>query len=100
MIKKPLRGPMTTTDHQEIKKWVDERRGTPSKAEGTGGTDDIGLLRINFPEPYGDDDPKLKPISWDEFFKEFDSRNLALVYEEMTKDGKPSMFYKFIKRNA
>jgi len=37
-------------------------------------------------------DENLVEISWDEFFKEFDEANLALVYEEETASGEPSYF--------
>ena len=39
-----------TTDHGEIKPWVEKRGGRPASAPGSGGKDDGGGLRINFPE--------------------------------------------------
>jgi hypothetical protein len=85
----------TTTDHKEIKSWVEARGGRPARVRGTGGGDDIGLLRIDF----GDPDPSLEEISWDEFFEEFEKNKLAFLYQEKTTDGQESRFFKFIKRN-
>lgn len=39
----------TTTDHKKIKAWVEERGGFPATVKGTGGKDDAGVLRIDFP---------------------------------------------------
>ena len=84
----------TTTDHKKIQKWAEERDGKPVIVEGTdknGG----GLLRINFPG-YAEDN--LKEISWEEFFKIFDENNLEFIYQEDTKDGGESRFFKFVNK--
>lgn len=86
----------TTTDHKEIKKWVEEREGKPAVVKGTeGGKDNGALLRINFP---GYAEKSLKEISWDEFFEIFDSRDLEFLYQEKTKSGEESRFFKFIRK--
>jgi hypothetical protein len=87
----------TTTDHDEIRRWAEERGGKPSCVIGTGGGDDPGLLRIDFPDYSGEG--SLEPITWGEFFQKFDENNLALLYEEKTKDGQPSNFNKLVKRD-
>jgi hypothetical protein len=87
----------TTTDHEQIRKWAEERGGKPSCVLGTGGGGDAGLLRIDFPGYSGEG--KLKEISWDEFFEKFDEENLALLYQEKTKDGEPSNFNKLVNRD-
>lgn len=38
-----------TTDHQEIRQWVEAREGKPERVKGTGSKEDAGLLRIDFP---------------------------------------------------
>ncbi|MEX0742385.1 MAG: hypothetical protein WD079_06270, partial [Phycisphaeraceae bacterium] len=54
-----------TTDHDEIRKWVESRKGRPARVLGTGGVDDPGLLRIDMPdEPTGEEN--LEPITWDD----------------------------------
>lgn len=86
-----------TTDHETIRQWAEERGGHPAMVKGTGGKDDPGILRIDFPGYSGEG--KLQEISWDEFFEKFDASNLELVYQEETKDGQPSRFNKLVTRH-
>ncbi|HEX4771570.1 MAG TPA: hypothetical protein VH351_12100 [Bryobacteraceae bacterium] len=88
----------TTTDHKEIQKWAEERDGKPSHVKGTGGKNDPGLLRIDFPGYSGQG--KLEEIPWDEFFEKFDEQELALVYQEKTADGERSNFNKLVSRHT
>ena len=85
----------TTTDHDEIREWVEERDGQPSYVESTE-DGDSGLLRIDFPDDDGDDD--LDDISWDEFFETFEENDLAFLYQDGTDDGDTSYFCKFVSR--
>jgi hypothetical protein len=87
-----------TTDHDEIRRWAEERGGVPSCVRGTGGGGDTGLLRIDFPGYSGEG--KLQKISWDEFFKKFDEQNLALLYQEQTANGQKSNFNKLVSRDT
>ena len=84
----------TTTDHDEIRQWVESRGGRPASVAETGSGDDPGILRIDFDEPGGDDDAGLEDISWDDFFDAFDENNLAFLYE----DEGDSRFNKFVSR--
>ena len=86
----------TTTDHGEIRRWVEERGGRPARVKGTGSDDDTGLLRIDYPGR-GEDDA-LEEISWEEFFEAFETNNLAFLYQEETKEGSESRFSKFVSR--
>jgi hypothetical protein len=88
----------TTTDHEEIRRWAEERGAKPSCVRGTGAKHDVGMLRLDFPGYTGED--KLQPISWDEWFEKFDERKLALVYQEETADGEKSNFNKLISRDS
>src|SRR3954471_21787706 len=89
----------TTTDHGEIRKWVEERGGKPATIAGTAkGGEEAGLLRIDFPT--GASNPPLEPISWEDFFDKFDKENLAMIYQEKTAGGKPSYFCKFVERET
>jgi hypothetical protein len=88
-----------TTDHDEIRKWVEARGGKPATIAGTeSGADEAGLLRIDFPT--GATNPPLEPISWEDFFKKFDEEGLAFVYQEQKADGEPSYFSKFVSREG
>ncbi len=88
----------TTTDHETIRKWAEERGGKPTHVKGTGGKDDPGILRIDFPGYSGEG--KLEEISWDTFFEKFDDQELALVYQEKTAEGQKSNFNKLVNRDA
>ena len=59
----------TTTDHDEIQQWAEARGGKPSCVRGTGGKNDIGLMRIEFPGKPNANDDKLEEITWEEFFE-------------------------------
>ena len=87
-----------TTNHKEIRKWVEERGGKPTCVRGTGSKNDAGLLRIDFPGYSGEG--KLEPISWDDFFEKFDEQELAFLYQEKTKDGDTSNFWKLVSRDT
>ena len=82
-----------TTDHDEIRNWVEERDGHPARVEGTGDDGD-GLLRLDF----GDEDEDLERIDWDEFFEAFEANDLALVYQDETAEGEDSRFSKLVSR--
>jgi hypothetical protein len=85
----------TTTDHEEIRAWAEERDGVPACVKGTGVDDgDPGILRIDFGEP--DDD--LDEISWDEWFDKFEAADLAFVHQDETAGGDESRFFKLIER--
>ena len=86
----------TTTDHDTIRRWVEERGGRPAAVKETGGGDDPGILRIEYPER--GDDAALEEISWDEFFEAFEANKLAFLYQERTADGSISRFSKFVAR--
>ncbi len=88
-----------TIDHDEIRRWVEARGGVPASVKGTSDDgDDPGVLRIDF--PVDGPDTNLEPISWDEWFRKFDEKNLAFIYEEKTADGKISYFNKLVSRET
>lgn len=87
-----------TTDHDVIKKWVEERGGSPATVKGTEQGDEAGVLRIDFPGYSGQD--RLEHISWDEFFTKFDDKKLAFLFQEETSEGKESRFFKFVSRET
>ncbi|MFW6325014.1 MAG: hypothetical protein ACOC0U_08130 [Desulfovibrionales bacterium] len=87
-----------TTDHKEIRKWMEERGGKPAAVKQTGGGEDPGIIRVRFPE-WGDDSA-LEDISWEEFFRKFDENNLAFLYQEETSGGEKSNFNKFVSKET
>jgi hypothetical protein len=89
-----------TIDHDEIRRWAEERGGKPAHVKGTGENGDPGILRIEFPSsPYAKDE-NLEPISSDEWLRKFDQQELAFVYEERTADGQISYFNKLVSRGS
>jgi hypothetical protein len=83
----------TTTNHDEIRKWAEDRNGRPAAAR-TG--KEGGILRIDFGEP----DDTLEPIDWDEFFEIFEDNNLAFLHQDKTNNGQLSRFNKFVERES
>lgn len=91
-----------TTDHETIRRWVEERGGKPSTVRSTTGKNDTGLLRIDFPgrsNRGGKDENTLEEISWEDFFEKFEEKKLAFLYQEKTKTGRESRFSKFVSRD-
>ncbi len=81
-----------TTDHHEIRRWIEDRQGTPSRVKDSG---EGGILRVDFGEP----EEALEPIEWDEFFQIFEKSDLAFLHQDKTEDGKLSRFSKFVSRS-
>jgi hypothetical protein len=85
-----------TTDHDEIRRWVEARGGKPSTVKRTEKDGEPGVLRIDFPGYSGEG--SLEEISWDDFFKKFEESKLAFVYQELTASGQQSNFCKLVRR--
>jgi hypothetical protein len=87
----------TTTNHDEIRRRVEERGGRPAAVKETGSNGDPGILRIDYPG-VGDDE-SLEEIPWDQWFDAFERNELAFVYQEETKEGEESRFSKLVSRS-
>jgi hypothetical protein len=84
----------TTADHDEIRRWAEERGGRPSvvrTARRKG-----GILRFDF----GEDDEKLEETSWEEFFRIFDDSGLAMLHQDQVASGETSRFFRFVSRKT
>ena len=84
----------TTTDHETIRNWAENKGGKPAAVDRTHQGGDVGIVRIMFPQARQSEHESLVEISWDEFFEEFDKRELALLYDEQ------SMFNKIVGRDT
>jgi hypothetical protein len=86
----------STTNHDVIRKWAEERGGHPAHVRRTGkqAKDDVGVIRIDFPGYSGED--TLEEISWDEFFEKFEAKQLAFLYQ----DDAESRFNKLVSRDG
>lgn len=81
---------LATRNHDVIMRWAEERKAQPATIEGTEHEGRPGVLRFDFPG-YGGG---IKQISWDEWFKTFDARELTFLYQEHLKNGSQSNFFK------
>ncbi len=89
-----------TTDHEFIRRWVEQRQGRPTSVKTTAHDRDPGVLRIEFPGYDDENDQNLEEIDWESFFAKFDEKQLAFLYQDHTVDGKLSRFFKFVRRNS
>ncbi|TAK27122.1 MAG: hypothetical protein EPO21_24350 [Chloroflexota bacterium] len=81
-----------TKDHQIIRRWAEERAALPAFVPGTEQEGGLGVLRFDFPAVGGQN---LRHITWEQFFKAFDERDLTFVYQETQKSGQKSFFFRF-----
>lgn len=86
----------TTTDHDEIRAWIEARDGAPATVASTARDDEPGVLRVLFQKQESGD--ALEEISWDDFFEKFEEEKLAFLYQDETRQGKTSRFFKFVNR--
>jgi hypothetical protein len=91
-----------TWDHREIKKWVEKHGGKPSIFnDPNAGADKLGI-RIDFQgksdEKFMNDAVQTKEVTWVDFFKIFDKRNLAFIYKQKNEPKDVTMAYKLIPR--
>ena len=83
---------LQTTDHDEIRRWIEDRDGMPTRVKDSG---DGGILRVDFGRP----EEALENIGWEEFFEIFEKNDLAFLHQDKTADGKLSRFSKFVSRS-
>lgn len=85
------------TNHEDIRRWAEERHATPSCVKGTG-DGRSAMIRLDFPGYSGED--SLQEISWDQWFQKFDENGLALLVQDRTSGGARSNFNKLVKRES
>jgi hypothetical protein len=87
-----------TTDHDEIRRWAQERGGTPVIVRDTTSlSPGEGYLHLEFPGySRGENAEK---VSWDQFFSTFEERNLAFQYQEERPTGTETYNFKLIDRD-
>src|SRR4051812_23881519 len=78
-------------DHDEIRRWADQRKGQPALVKGT------EIIRLDFPGYSG---ARLEPIDWDRWLELFDSGKLALIFQEKNRAGEQSNFNKLVGRET
>ena len=83
-----------TTDHATIRKWAERHGGKPAAVKRTHQGGDVGIIRIMFPERPQSEHGALVEIPWEEFFRQFEESELALIYDD---DG---LFNKIVGRDT
>ena len=88
-----------TTDHDEIRRWVEARGGFPAHVRDTGGArHDLGILRIDFPGFSSEE--ILERVDWDTWFAAFDKHGLAFLHQDESVQGEPSCFSQLVEREG
>jgi len=72
-----------TTDHRQIKHWVEQRGGHPARVEGTAVNGNSGVILLDYGEPTS---LELEEITWDDFFDGFEENELAFLYPDDTDE--------------
>jgi hypothetical protein len=83
-----------TRDHEVIRSWGEARGAVPATVDSGEGKARPRVLRFDFPG-YGGQ--RLREIAWDDWFSVFDDRDLDFVYQEHTRDGRPSNFFRLVR---
>ena len=84
----------TTTEHETIRNWIEERGSTAAEVTEPAG-DDPGSLAVI---PEGTMDDSVRGVSWEEFFKIFDEEELAFVHQIDKEDPDEQWFCAFVER--
>jgi hypothetical protein len=91
-----------TRDHQLIRRWAAQHQAEPATGETTAsgpGTLDVNDggagIRFNFPAA-----GRFRPITWDEWFDNFETHELVFVYDRDTDGRGASYRYKLLKMEA
>lgn len=80
-----------TTDHEEIRQWVEDHDGRPAAVSDPNGSTNRAV-KIFFPDQYVSD--PIEEITWDEFFNKFEEEDLAFMYQ----DDDDSRFFRIVER--
>ena len=87
-----------TTDWDTIRRWVEERGGRPAVVKARSRGDyEAAPPRIDFPQYRSTG--ILQRLPWEHFFQKFEEKRLAFVYQERTRTGQMSRFFKFVSRD-
>ncbi|MEU1839314.1 hypothetical protein [Micromonospora chersina] len=83
---------LVTTNHEVIQRWARARNAKPATIAGTERGDRPGVLTFNIPGYR--ESSRIREVSWDDWFRTFDSRGLNLIYQEQMRDGRQSNFFR------
>ena len=86
----------TTTDHAEIKKWVESHNGRPIRVAMSDTAKELDTIKFRFPNEEYDNEQTYQEISWDEWFSIFEHYNLQMVIND---DDPKAYDYQLNNRN-
>lgn len=86
----------TTAEHALVRKLIEDRKGYPAHLESSESQGDSGLLQVGLTNE--DEQENLKELSWEQFFEEFEEKDLAFAYREGGEEY-PSDFTYLRKRS-
>ncbi|WP_407319766.1 hypothetical protein UQW22_04915 [Isoptericola halotolerans] len=81
---------MTTTDHQEIRSWVEAHDGVPGLIDASGLGDARPVPAVVFPQDDSTSGPR--PVGWDEWFEVFDASGLAFRHTAGGPQDSPPVY--------
>ncbi len=93
-----------TTNHKEIKKWVEKHGGRPAVFDDPTTNNDMVSIRVDFPgkrdEVFMHSNVVSEVVPWDYFFELFDKYKLAFIYQKRHDETEKdlTLAYKFVKR--
>ena len=101
-IARPKIRALSTRDHDLICRWAERHKAEPATGEATSSgpatvrVNDGGAgIRFNFPAL-----SRFRPITWDEWFENFETHELVFLYDRDTAGGTPSYRYKLVKMDT
>ncbi|MEV0001141.1 hypothetical protein AB0H28_02490 [Micromonospora sp. NPDC050980] len=83
---------LVTRDHEVIQRWARARGAKPATIAGTERGDRPGVLTFNMPGYR--ESSRIREVTWDDWFRTFESRRLNLIYQEQMRDGRQSNFFR------
>ncbi|MEU1843236.1 hypothetical protein [Micromonospora sediminicola] len=83
---------LVTRNHEVIQRWARARGAKPATIAGTERGDRPGVLTFNIPGYR--ESSRIREVTWDDWFRTFDSRRLNLIYQEQMRDGRQSNFFR------
>jgi hypothetical protein len=81
---------LATRSTDVIRAWAEARDGRPAATRSKDGGD-LRVLRMRFGDAEGG---RLEEVSWEEWFRTFEDRNLVFIYQEERRDGRQSNFFR------
>lgn len=89
--------PRVTADHKEIRKWAEARGGQAAVIKNAVGAATPGEPRFKFA---AEEDRMLGAVAWEDFFREFDRRKLAMLYISHPESEDEDTFFRFVDRDV